>query len=129
MIERQPPLARIISYLATKMPIYEYRCSNCEHELEALQKLSDPVLSDCPECEQPALKKQLSAPGFRLAGSGWYETDFKSGDNKKNLAGDKDAKKATDKSTKKGQPDKKSDKKSDSKRTSKSTTESNKASA
>ncbi len=59
------------------MPIYEYRCSSCGHELEALQKMSDEPLSDCPRCSKPALKKQMSASAFRLKGSGWYETDFK----------------------------------------------------
>lgn len=67
------------------MPIYEYRCQSCNHELEVLQKLSDPELSDCPSCNQPELKKLISAVGFRLKGSGWYETDFKSG-NQKNIA-------------------------------------------
>jgi putative FmdB family regulatory protein len=66
------------------MPFYEYRCQNCGHEMEALQKISDDPLVDCPECEQPALKKLISAAGFRLKGGGWYETDFKGG-NKKNL--------------------------------------------
>ena len=69
------------------MPIYEYQCQSCHHELEALQKLSDAPLVDCPVCAQPALRKQISAAAFRLKGGGWYETDFKSG-NKKNLAGD-----------------------------------------
>ncbi len=69
------------------MPIYEYQCESCEHTLEALQKLSDPALVDCPACGSPALKKQISAAGFRLSGGGWYETDFKSG-KKKNLASD-----------------------------------------
>ena len=69
------------------MPIYEYQCGECAHTLEALQKMSDPVLSDCPACGKPALSKQVSAPSFRLAGGGWYETDFKTG-KKKNLAGD-----------------------------------------
>jgi len=69
------------------MPIYEYRCESCGHQLEALQRLSDDALVDCPACSKPALKKQISAAGFRLKGGGWYETDFKSG-NKKNLAGD-----------------------------------------
>lgn len=69
------------------MPIYEYQCDKCQHELEALQKMSDQPLLDCPECNQPALVKKISAVGFRLSGSGWYETDFKSG-KKKNLAGD-----------------------------------------
>lgn len=74
------------------MPIYEYRCEHCGHEMDALQKISDDPLVDCPECGQPALKKRISAPGFRLKGSGWYETDFKKG-NKKNLhdSGHKDS--------------------------------------
>ncbi|RMG56482.1 MAG: zinc ribbon domain-containing protein [Gammaproteobacteria bacterium] len=67
------------------MPIYEYRCEDCGHELEALQKMSDAPLTECPECGKPALKKQVSAAGFRLSGSGWYETDFKSG-SKRNIA-------------------------------------------
>src|SRR5690606_8858714 len=67
------------------MPIYEYRCAACHHELEALQKLSDAPLVDCPSCKAPQLQKQISAAGFRLKGGGWYETDFKSG-GKKNVA-------------------------------------------
>jgi len=66
------------------MPIYEYRCKACGHELEAMQKISDDKLVDCPACNEPQLHKQLSASGFRLSGSGWYETDFKTG-SKKNL--------------------------------------------
>lgn len=69
------------------MPIYEYHCESCDHSLEALQKISDAALVDCPACSKPSLKKQISAAGFRLSGGGWYETDFKSG-KKKNLAGD-----------------------------------------
>lgn len=69
------------------MPIYEYQCTDCGHQLEALQKISDVPLADCPSCSKPSLKKQISAAGFRLAGSGWYETDFKTG-GKKNIAGD-----------------------------------------
>ena len=69
------------------MPIYEYQCESCGHSLEALQRLSDAVLVDCPACHKPALKKHISAAGFRLKGGGWYETDFKTG-NKKNLASD-----------------------------------------
>jgi putative FmdB family regulatory protein len=61
------------------MPIYEYRCESCGHELEALQKMSDPLLTECPECRQDSLKKALTAAGFRLKGGGWYETDFKGG--------------------------------------------------
>lgn len=68
------------------MPIYEYQCESCEHQLEALQKMSDDALVDCPSCAKPGLKKMISAAGFRLKGDGWYETDFKTG-NKKNIAG------------------------------------------
>jgi putative FmdB family regulatory protein len=70
------------------MPIYEYRCESCQHELETIQKISDLPLSDCPSCGEPALKKKISAAGFRLRGSGWYETDFKTSGQKKNLAKD-----------------------------------------
>ena len=70
------------------MPIYEYQCQDCGHQLEALQKMSDAALTECPACAQPALQKLVSAAGFRLAGSGWYETDFKTG-NKKNVVGEK----------------------------------------
>lgn len=67
------------------MPIYEYRCESCEHRLEKLQRMSEGELKDCPECKRPTLKRLVSAPAFRLKGSGWYETDFKK-DNKRNLA-------------------------------------------
>ncbi len=67
------------------MPIYEYQCTACAHKLEALQKLSDSPLLECPACKAPSLQKQVSAAGFRLKGGGWYETDFKSG-SKKNVA-------------------------------------------
>lgn len=78
------------------MPIYEYRCESCGHELEALQKMSDPLLTQCPECGQASLKKALSVAGFRLKGGGWYETDFKGGAKKKDAQdkGDKTEKKA-----------------------------------
>lgn len=69
------------------MPIYEYRCQSCGHELEKLQKISDAPLVDCPACKRPELTKLISAAGFRLKGGGWYETDFKK-DGKRNLAGD-----------------------------------------
>ncbi len=70
------------------MPIYEYRCDSCGYELEALQKLSDESLKDCPECDAAALRRLVSAPTFRLKGGGWYETDFKSDqETKRNLAG------------------------------------------
>ena len=67
------------------MPIYEYQCKACGKELEALQKISDAPLTECPSCHKNELKKLVSAAGFRLSGSGWYETDFKSS-NKKNLS-------------------------------------------
>jgi len=66
------------------MPIYEYRCQSCGHELERLQRLSEPVLTDCPSCGKARLQRLISAAGFRLKGAGWYETDFKQG-NKRNL--------------------------------------------
>ena len=70
------------------MPIYEYECARCGHYLEALQKLADKPLRECPECGKHSLKRLVSAPLFRLAGSGWYETDFKSDkEAKRNLAG------------------------------------------
>jgi putative FmdB family regulatory protein len=65
------------------MPFYEYRCGSCGHELEAMQKMSDAPLSDCPACAKPDLVKLVSVAGFRLKGSGWYETDFKGGSKKK----------------------------------------------
>ncbi|HEY5623751.1 MAG: zinc ribbon domain-containing protein [Gammaproteobacteria bacterium] len=75
------------------MPIYEYRCDACGHELDALQKINDAQLVDCPECEASALRRLISKPSFRLKGAGWYETDFKSDKEKKrNLAGTKDDK-------------------------------------
>jgi len=67
------------------MPIYEYQCTECEHKLESLQKISAAPLTDCPACNEPALKKLVSAASFRLKGGGWYETDFKTGE-KKQLA-------------------------------------------
>ena len=72
------------------MPIYEYQCTDCGHRLETIQRFSDAPLTDCPSCSKSALKKLLSAPAFRLKGSGWYETDFKSGD-KRNIAGSGDS--------------------------------------
>src|SRR5690606_31488618 len=96
------------------MPIYEYRCGDCGHTLDALQKLSDDLLKDCPECEQPSLKRLMSAPAFRLKGGGWYETDFKSDKEKKrNLAegGDKGGDKSESKSSTDSAGDKKSEKK------------------
>jgi len=69
------------------MPIYEYQCSKCGHHHEALQKLSDPPLRKCPDCGRQTLTRLMSAVRFRLSGSGWYETDFKSEqETKRNLA-------------------------------------------
>lgn len=81
------------------MPIYEYICEDCGAPHEALQKLSDDVLTDCPSCGEPKLRKQISAAGFRLSGSGWYETDFKSG-KKKNLTESNQPKKEAKKDSK-----------------------------
>ncbi len=61
------------------MPIYAYRCEACGHAKDVLQKISDPVLTDCPACGVPAFKKQVTAAGFQLKGSGWYVTDFRGG--------------------------------------------------
>ena len=71
------------------MPIYAFECSACGHDFDRLQKLSDPDPTDCPQCGAPQVRRRLTAPQFRLAGGGWYETDFKKdGDRKRNLAGD-----------------------------------------
>lgn len=61
------------------MPIYAYRCDECGFAKDVLQKMSDPVLTVCPSCGQPAFKKQLTAAGFQLKGTGWYATDFRGG--------------------------------------------------
>jgi putative FmdB family regulatory protein len=69
------------------MPIYEYECSNCKFYVEALQKISEAPLQQCPSCKKQTLKRLVSAPVFRLKGGGWYETDFKSDqEGKRNLA-------------------------------------------
>ena len=67
------------------MPIYEYRCQQCGHKLEKLQRMSDEPLRECPACAEPGLKRLISASAFRLKGGGWYETDFKQGQ-KRNIA-------------------------------------------
>ena len=85
------------------MPIYEYRCAECGHEMEKLQKISDAPLTDCPACGKPALQKLVSAAGFRLKGGGWYETDFKSG-KKKNIAKADSRRKADTKSSSASKP-------------------------
>ncbi len=78
------------------MPIYEYACQDCDHRLDALQKVSEAALVHCPECGKPALRRLLSAPRFRLKGQGWYETDFKK-ENQRNLHGEKEPAKQKDK--------------------------------
>ncbi|MEO1582228.1 MAG: zinc ribbon domain-containing protein [Pseudomonadota bacterium] len=94
------------------MPIYEYACRDCGYEMDALQKIADAPLVDCPQCGNPSLKKKISAPSFRLKGQGWYETDFKSDkDKRRNLAdgGDKKSDKGTgEKSEKKSEKSSKS---------------------
>ena len=71
------------------MPIYAFECAACSHGFDRLQKLSDPDPTQCPECGQEQVRRRLTAPQFRLAGGGWYETDFKKdGEKKRNLAGD-----------------------------------------
>lgn len=70
------------------MPFYEYQCSACQHHVEVLQKISDAPLRKCPNCGKQALKRLISAPVFRLKGGGWYETDFKSdNERKRNIHG------------------------------------------
>ena len=74
------------------MPIYAFRCKACGHAFDRLQKLSDPDPATCPACGEAQVQRQVTAPSFRLAGSGWYETDFKKdGDRKRNLADRGDA--------------------------------------
>ena len=89
------------------MPIYEYRCKACDHEVEVLQKMSDKPLRKCPECGRLQLQRLVSAPSFRLKGAGWYETDFKSDkEQKRNIAGESADKKADGKAgaDNKGEP-------------------------
>src|SRR5271156_2482082 len=74
------------------MPFYEYQCKNCGHDLEAMQKITEPPLKKCPHCGKSQLQRLMSAPVFRLKGGGWYETDFKGDkDNQRNLAARPDA--------------------------------------
>lgn len=69
------------------MPIYEYVCRSCGHEIEKLQGMSDAPLTECQGCGEAALQRKVSAPNFRLAGGGWYETDFKT-EGRRNIAGE-----------------------------------------
>jgi putative FmdB family regulatory protein len=88
------------------MPFYEYECPHCGYDEEVLQKINDKPLTKCPTCGKKGLKKLMSAPVFRLKGSGWYETDFKGDkENKRNLAGaDKDEPKSEAKTDTKSEP-------------------------
>jgi putative FmdB family regulatory protein len=92
------------------MPIYEYECTNCKFYVEALQKISEGPLRQCPSCKKQTLKRLVSAPVFRLKGGGWYETDFKSDqEGKRNLAAGEEAaeaKPADDKAEKPEKPEK-----------------------
>lgn len=88
------------------MPIYEFKCQACDHVFERLQKLSDADPTDCPECGASQVRRQLTAPAFRLAGSGWYETDFKKdSDKKSNLATKDEAPKSESSSSDSTKPD------------------------
>jgi len=79
------------------MPFYEYQCAKCTHEFEAMQKITSAPLRKCPSCGKQSIKRLISAPVFRLKGSGWYETDFKGDkDKKRNLAGETPADKSDD---------------------------------
>ncbi len=102
------------------MPIYEYRCLECGHQQEHLQKVSDPVRTTCPACGRETYMKQVTAAGFQLKGSGWYATDFKGGSRKpaaKDAEGAKSEAKAEAKSDAKSEskPDAKSESKTESK--------------
>lgn len=98
------------------MPIYAFECASCGHSFDRLQRLSDADPSHCPECAAEGIFRQLTAPQFRLSGSGWYETDFKGeGDKKRNLAGEGGAPKpeSTGEAVTAGKSDAKTDAKPD----------------
>ncbi|MDQ6627496.1 MAG: zinc ribbon domain-containing protein [Pseudomonadota bacterium] len=110
------------------MPIYAYRCANCGHAQDVLQKMSDAVLTVCPACGQPSYVKQVTAAGFQLKGSGWYVTDFRSGEQKQakpaegadvgkpaEQGGDKAAEKSNEKAGEKAADSKGSEAKSETK--------------
>ncbi len=82
------------------MPIYEYRCDSCGHDLEVLQKISDAPRRDCPACNEPTLRKLVSAAGFRLKGTGWYATDFKNGSKPAKSSSESDAKPSSESASK-----------------------------
>jgi putative FmdB family regulatory protein len=85
------------------MPIYEYKCGDCGHRLEAIQRVNDPALRECPACGKRELKKLISVAGFQLKGTGWYVTDFRDKDKKKSKAdGAKEDSKTDSKADSKG---------------------------
>lgn len=96
------------------MPIYEYRCSECGHQTEVLQKISEPALTVCTACGKPSFTKLLSAAGFQLKGSGWYATDFKGASKKPESKAESKAESKSDSKT-----DTKSDTKTETKSESK----------
>jgi putative FmdB family regulatory protein len=113
-----PKVSRQRAFISALMPIYAYECTQCGHSFDRLQKLSDPDPDTCPECSTVSVKRQVTAPSFRLAGSGWYETDFKKdGDKKRNLAdsGDGAAKPAGDSKPAEAAPAAKADAKPEAK--------------
>ncbi len=77
------------------MPIYAYKCAECSHQMDVIRKVSDPPLTDCPNCGKPALVKQVTAAGFQLKGAGWYVTDFRDQGSGKKKDGAKPDEKAT----------------------------------
>jgi putative FmdB family regulatory protein len=98
------------------MPFYEYECPKCGHHEEVLQSINDKPLTKCPNCGKSGFKKLVSAPVFRLKGSGWYETDFKSDkENKRNLAGPDKEESAKPDTKPDAKPDTKSEAKTESK--------------
>tara|TARA_B100000674_G_C37232070_1_gene641815 strand:+ start:50 stop:340 length:291 start_codon:yes stop_codon:yes gene_type:complete len=82
------------------MPIYDYKCTKCAYQIEVIQKISDDPKTTCPKCNKEGLSKLISAPSFRLKGSGWYETDFKTG-KKKNISSNESSKSDKSKETSK----------------------------
>jgi len=90
------------------MPIYEYRCQTCQHEMEVMQKITEEALTKCPECGKDTLTKLISRSSFQLKGKGWYATDFKN-------SSKTPASESKSPSTSDSQPEKKSENKSESK--------------
>ena len=81
------------------MPIYAYKCQGCGHQFDKIQRLSDAPLTDCPQCNQSQLKKQITAAAFKLTGTGWYETDFKNNKKDTGKSNSTDGTSSSEKST------------------------------